>query len=336
MDAQYQCLVFRQVSDQSLHDSGIFCRTTGFLSTRSSFLMLSHCLKLVVAVWVIAAILLVAGFWYHPADIIPQWYFAATFLFVPLLFAQFIVARLVNRTDSAPKAPWWSVIKAWLAETRLMVRLVCWDLAFASNRFPDQSDDAFSQRGRRGVVFIHGFVCNRGVWTPWLKKLTRSRRAFVAVSLVPVFGSIDRYVDAIEQAVRRVTEATGIPPLVVCHSMGGLAVRGWLRSSLDADVRVHHIVTIGSPHQGTWLSRMPFPSNAGQMAIGSVWLKNLQSNESASRRRLFTCFYSNCDNIVFPTSSATLPGAHNRHIPGLAHLALAFDQTVISESLAKL
>ncbi len=298
--------------------------------------MLSHCLKLVVIAWAGAVLLVVAGFWYKPADVIPPRYLAATFFFVPLLFAQFIVARLVNRTDSAPKAPWWSVVKAWLAETRLMVRLFCWDLAFASNRFPDQSDDAFSQRGRRGVVFIHGFVCNRGVWTPWLKKLTRSRRAFVAVSLVPVFGSIDRYVDAIDRAVRKVTEATGMPPLVVCHSMGGLAVRGWLRASADADIRVHHIVTIGSPHHGTWLSRLPFPSNAGQMAIGSVWLKNLQSSEAASRCRLFTCFYSNCDNIVFPTSAATLPGAHNRHIPGLAHVALVFDQTVISESLAKL
>lgn len=322
--------------EESSHDSeAVRCRSHT-LSAVSNFLMLSHCLKLVVIALASAALLVVAGLWYEPADVIPQWYFAATFLFVLLLFAQFITARLINRADSAPKARWRIVIKAWWLETWLIIRLFCWDLAFASNRFPDQTDDVFSQRGRRGVVFIHGFVCNRGVWTPWLKKLTRSRRAFVAVSLVPVFGSIDQYVKAIDEAVRKVTEATGIPPLVVCHSMGGLAVRGWLRASVDADIRVHHIVTIGSPHQGTWLSRMPFPSNARQMAIGSVWLKNLQSSESVSRCRLFTCFYSNCDNIVFPASSATLPGAHNRHIPGLAHLALAFNQTVISESLAKL
>ncbi len=298
--------------------------------------MLSHCLKLVVFAWIGTAFLVIAGFWYRPAAVIPASYLAAAIFFVPFLFVQFVVAHLVNGADKSPKASWWSVIKAWIAEAQIVVRVFCWDLAFASNRFPDQIDDAFSQRGRRGVVFIHGFLCNRGLWTPWLQKLTHSRRAFVAVSLTPVFGSIDRYVDAIDHAVRKVTQATGMPPLVVCHSMGGLAVRGWLRASAGADARVHHIVTIGSPHQGTWLSRLPLSRNTQQMGIGSVWLKNLGSVEPATRYHLFTCFYSNCDNIVFPASTATLPGAQNCHISGLAHVALAFDQRVMSESLAKL
>jgi Alpha/beta hydrolase family len=298
--------------------------------------MLSHCLKLVVIAWISALLLVLAGFWYRPAAIVPASYLAAPLSFILLLLLQFIAARLLNSTDRAPKASWWSVIKAWIAETRLVVRVFCWDLAFAPNRFPDQTDDVFSQRGRRGVVFIHGFVCNRGLWTPWLKRLTHSHRAFVAVSLTPVFGSIDRYVDSIDQAVRRVTQATDMPPLVVCHSMGGLAVRAWLRASPGADARVDHIVTIGTPHHGTWLSRLPFARNARQMAIGNRWLKDLQSSEPASRYQLFTCFYSNCDNIVFPASTATLPGAHNRHVSGLAHVVLAFDHAVISESLSKL
>ena len=286
--------------------------------------------------WVGVVLIAVAGLWYSPAAFIPFGYLAVTFFFVPLLIAQFIAARFVNAKDAAPLASWWSVLKAWIAETGLVARIFCWNLPFASNRFPDQIDDAFSQRGRRGIVFIHGFVCNRGVWTPWLRKLTHSRRAFVAVNLTPVFGSIDRCAESIDDAVRAVTLATGLPPLVVCHSMGGLAVRAWLRDNLNADLRVHHIITIGTPHQGTWLSCLPFPRNAGQMAIGSVWLKDLQSAEPASRYKLFTCFYSNCDNIVFPASKATLPGAHNRHVAGIAHVALAFDHTVITESLAML
>lgn len=312
--------------------------------------MLAHFLKLLVVAWICAALVLVMGLWlwFEPSAVFPAiapvssafpsflYFFAATFFFVPLLLVQFVIARGVNRNDAAPKASWGDVISSWMAETLLVVRVFCGYMAFTSNRFPDQHDDAFSQRGRRGVVLIHGFVCNRGVWTPWLKKLRHNRRAFVAVSLTPVFGSIDRYVDAIDQAVRKVTLATGKPPLVVCHSMGGLAVRGWLRASPGADARVHHIITIGSPHQGTWLSRLPFPRNAQQMAIGNDWLKKLEGAEPASRYQLFTCFYSNCDNIVFPASAATLPGAHNRHISGVAHLALVFDQTVISESLARL
>ena len=312
--------------------------------------MLAHFLKLLVVAWICAALVLVMSLWlwFEPSAVFPAiapvssafpsslYFFAATFFFVPLLLVQSIIAWRVNRKDAAPRASWGDAVMSWIAETLLVVRVFCGYMAFTSNKFPDQLDDAFSQRGRRGVVFIHGLVCNRGVWMPWLKKLTHSRRAFVAVSLMPVFGSIDRYVDAIDQAVRKVTLATGKPPLVVCHSMGGLAVRAWLRARPGADARVHHIITIGSPHQGTWLSRLPFPRNVQQMAIASDWLKKLESAEPASRYRVFTCYYSNCDNIVFPASTATLPGADNRHIPGIAHVALAFDQTVIRESLARL
>jgi hypothetical protein len=33
-----------------------------------------------------------------------------------------------------------------------------------------------------------------------------------------------------------------------------------------------------------------------------------------------TCFYSHCDNIVFPPSTAMLDGADNRHLVGVAHV----------------
>ena len=36
-----------------------------------------------------------------------------------------------------------------------------------------------------------------------------------------------------------------------------------------------------------------------------------------------TCFYSHCDNIVFPPVTATLQGADNRHLPGVAHVQMA-------------
>jgi hypothetical protein len=55
----------------------------------------------------------------------------------------------------------------------------------------------------------------------------------------------------------------------------------------------------------------------------SRWLQTLAPRETAARRARFTCFYSHCDNIVFPPSTATLPGADNRHVPGHAHVHLA-------------
>ena len=226
-------------------------------------------------------------------------------------------------------------MRAWWGEVVLVPRIFIWRLPFFWNQIPDEVNNAFAHRGKRGVVFIHGFICNRGFWTPWLAHVKKHRRSFVALNLEPVFGSIEDYSGLIDQAVQRVALDTGLPPLVVCHSMGGLAVRAWLRHA-NGDHRVHHIITIGSPHHGTWLARFSLMTNGRQMHLSNDWLRQLEADEPPERYTLFTCYYSNCDNIVFPASTATLVGADNRLITGAAHVALAFDQTVMSESLARI
>jgi triacylglycerol esterase/lipase EstA (alpha/beta hydrolase family) len=185
------------------------------------------------------------------------------------------------------------------------------------------------------VVFIHGFVCNRGFWTPWLELLARRNHAFAAVNLEPVFGSIDDYVPIIEQAVAAVTQASGLLPVLVCHSMGGLAARAWLRAGPHAG-RVHHVVTIGTPHRGTWLGQFSRARNGRQMALGSDWLRVLEEHFTQQTQPPITCWYSNCDNVAFPASTATLPGAQNRLVPGAAHVDLAFHPDVIAATLAAL
>jgi pimeloyl-ACP methyl ester carboxylesterase len=256
--------------------------------------------------------------------------------FVPFLCFEFIIARSVNRADPAPQASLQQWIGAWFGEVLSVARVFCWRQPFFWNVIPDQVEDAFGHRGRRGIVFIHGFVCNRGLWTPWLKRMLVDRRAFVAVNLEPLFGSIDAYSAQIEHAISRVTLATGMTPLVVCHSMGGLAIRAWLRSGGEKELRIHHIVTIGSPHHGTWLGRFAIAPNARQMQLNNSWLHQLEASESPAQNQRFTCFYSNCDNIVFPASTAMLPGADNRLVAGVAHVDLAFAPDVMSQTLAKL
>jgi triacylglycerol lipase len=142
---------------------------------------------------------------------------------------------------------------------------------------------------------------------------------FVAVNLEPVFGSIDDYLGIIEDGVRRLERATGCPPVIVAHSMGGLAVRRWWAEHGD-NARVHHAVTLGTPHHGTWLARFAVSRNGLQMQRHSRWLQAVAAREPAGRYERFTCFFGHCDNIVFPPSTATLPGADNRHLEGVAHV----------------
>ncbi len=246
------------------------------------------------------------------------------------LAIEFVALRFVDTAGAVPRPGWGELARAWLGETAAAAVVFGWRQPFRWRTVPDQLEAGPGLPLRRGVVLIHGFVCNRGFWTPWLLELRRRGHPFVAVNLEPVFGSIDEYAAIVDEAVERIARSTGMAPVLVCHSMGGLAARAWLQAK-SADSRVHHVITIGSPHHGTWLGRFSRVANGRQMRLDSRWLRRLGEPTAV---RQFTCWYSNCDNIVFPAVTATLAGADNRLVLGAAHVALAFHPRVMAESLA--
>ena len=244
------------------------------------------------------------------------------------LGVEFILLAFVHGDDPAPRASGAQLLRAWWGEVLSAPQVFCWRQPFRANTEPDHLGAEL--RGRRGVVFVHGFVCNRGLWNPWMARLRARGVPFIAVNLEPVFGSIDAYAGVIEDAVRRIESSTGLAPVIVAHSMGGLAVRAWL-SAFAADARVHRVITIGTPHHGTWLARFAFVPNAAQMRLGNGWLSRLAAQETMPRHALFTCFYGHCDNIAFPPSTGTLRGADNRHVSATAHVHMASSELVFSE-----
>lgn len=251
-----------------------------------------------------------------------------------VLALEFVFAWRLNHRDLAPPPTLWAMLQAWVGESMVAPQVFCWRQPFRATQVPDHASGPACE-GRRGVVLVHGFFCNRGFWNPWLKRLRSDGHPFIALTLEPVFGSIDDYVAAIDAAVTRITEATGLAPLLVCHSMGGLAARAWLKQ-MKAESRVHHVVTIGTPHGGTWLARFGHGHNTRQMRLQSDWQRQLDHGMPEGRHALFTCWYSNCDNIVFPTSTAMLAGADNRQVPAAAHVQMAFLPEVMDGTLALL
>ena len=251
------------------------------------------------------------------------------FLHAGVLALEFLMLRLAGRGDGTPEPSTRQLVSAWAREVLDDAVVFGWRQPFDWRREPDRLEGA---PGTTGIDFIHGFVCNRGFWTPWLRQARSRGHAFVAVNLEPVFCSIDDYSRVIDEAVQSVTRATGRPPLLVCHSMGGLAARAWLRHD-GGRTRVAHVVTIGTPHRGTWLARFSRLPNGRQMRVGCDWLNALPGAEPDAAR-LFTCWYSNCDNIVFPPSTATLPAADNRFLEGAAHVDLAFRPAVMQHTFA--
>ena len=256
-------------------------------------------------------------------------------VYIAYIAILFIVIHYLNRNDPQPRASLWALLQACLREASTAPSVFLWRQPFRTQAI----SDALQPSSKPGVVFIHGFFCNRAFWSPWMAQLQSQNRAFASVTLEPAFGSIDDYAAIVDAAVAKVTQATGQAPTLICHSMGGLAARAWLRSNAANDSRVKRIITIGTPHFGTALSTekalLPF-INTHQMQRLGAWTQQLAKDEPAGRYAKFTCWYSNCDNIVVPTSTAMLPGADNRFVTAQGHVSMAFSQRVMQESLALL
>ena len=279
--------------------------------------------KILVLGWLLASAAWLAWAWPRSLALaLGGWAIAAS-TSLAWLGLQFVLMRRINRRDATPAAGRWALLRAWWREALICTWVFGWLQPFAHRQQPDWLPA--TPTGQRGVVLVHGFLCNRGVWLPWLPELRARGHAYVALTLEPAFGSVDDYVAAIDTAMRQVQAATGLPPVLVGHSMGGLAARAWLRTLAQPSAqRVHRIFTLGTPHHGTWPARFSHTTNGMQMRLDSPWLQALAASEGAAQRALFSCWYSDCDNIVYPTRSATLDGADNHLLHGLGHVHMLY------------
>ena len=251
-----------------------------------------------------------------------------------MLGVELLVARRVAVRHGGAVARWrdlpGALVGEWVASTIIFGWRMPWRAQAIDDHLPRTS------RGLRGVVFIHGYICNRGLWNPWMKRLLKLDRAFVAVNLEPVFASIDDYIPLVESAVKRIEIATGLAPVIVAHSMGGIVARAWLRSRAthrrsDGTGEAARLVTIGTPHRGTWLARMALAVNARQMRVDSPWMTGLAGREPATLPALITSWWSECDQIVYPPPTAVYPGSEARQLRGVGHIALTGREEIWNE-----
>ena len=109
---------------------------------------------------------------------------------------EFVLQRLVSHGDPAPPAPVGDLLRAWRAEALVALNIFGWQLPWRWRRFADHLPaDA---PGRRDLVLVHGFVCNRGLWNAWWPTCAPAAYPASPLNLEPVFGSIDRYAPRVE------------------------------------------------------------------------------------------------------------------------------------------
>jgi pimeloyl-ACP methyl ester carboxylesterase len=188
---------------------------------------------------------------------------------------------------------------------------------------PSQADPAALP-----VLLVHGFICNHRVWNKVSLALRRDGHTVLSLDLEPLFASIDDYAPMINHAVDTLLGQTGASKVVlVGHSMGGLAIRAWMRAF--GTERVARIITLGTPHQGTQIPQWFSIPNVSQMAWHSDWLADLSQSETPAHRELMHLALTHHDHVVHPQRAQTLDGVQVSEFTGIGHMQMCLDNEVI-------
>ncbi len=266
----------------------------------------------------------------------PLWNVVVLPVGLPLVAAAVLTlaTALKSRAGNEDRALWWrSVWGEFLAGIRIFLLRQPWTV-----RTPVILP-ATATPTRIPVVLVHGYFCNHRIWDDVANHLRSQGHAVVmAVNLEPLFTSIDRYAPIVEAAVTAVCQHTGSSRVaLVGHSMGGLAIRAWMRA--HGTQRVARVLTLGTPHAGTQIEPRNCTPNGQQMVWQSAWLAELAATETQASRALIRIALTPQDNIVYPQRAQVLPGVEPTVFNGIGHLQMCLDPAVIvwvREQLAEL
>lgn len=259
------------------------------------------------------------------------WLAAVTALGLPLMMMLLVASTsaILSRAPGANALWWRSLFSDFVAIIRVFLLQQPWAMA------PPGVRPATASPPRIPVLLVHGYLCNHRVWDVMAHRLRGAGHPVLALDLEPLFTSIDRYVPLIEQAVEELCRQTGSDKVALLgHSMGGLAIRAWMRR--HGTSRVARVITLGTPHAGTQMASRSWTDNAKQMLLRSAWLQELAASETEPTRRLMRIGITPQDNIVYPQREQVLEGVPVTVFDGLGHLDLCLNGAVIAWVLQQL
>jgi len=272
-----------------------------------------------VAAILLAVVLVLVG--------LPPWLALPLAALLPLavhgvpLAIEFVVGALMDRRPVARLGPL-ALAAVWWRETWRSLVVFNIDQPWRA-RFPERPLQ--HDPGRPAVLLVHGYMCNRATWRPWVLGGLPARWNVATVNLEPVFAPIARYAEVIHAAVERLRAASGADRItIVCHSMGGLAVRAYLRAHGHHAARL--IVTIDTPHRGTLFAHLGRGHNARQMRRASDFVRELERSPEPLE---FVCIASQHDNLIVPRDNQVLPGVEAFWFERIGHLSMTDDPAVL-------
>jgi triacylglycerol lipase len=193
--------------------------------------------------------------------------------------------------------------------------------------------EAPSSGRRRTVLLVHGILGQRHVyWNVFRRRLIADGyRVHEVVLPYYLLGDIRIAARILADKVDSTLRGDRVDKVdIIAHSAGGLAARYYL-SYLKGDRSVNHLITLGTPHQGTYVAYalgLPFMHILKQTRPGSHFLQEINDGPGAVPIHVrVTSFWSPVDGVVLPPENAQLAGARNVKVPWLTHWGYLWNRT---------
>jgi hypothetical protein len=185
------------------------------------------------------------------------------------------------------------------------------------------------------ILLVHGMVGNGSIFTVLRRALRR--RGFGPVHTVnysPFTRDVREGARVLGRHVETLCAQTGYERVhVIAHSLGGVIARYYVQR-LGGDARVHTLVTLGTPHRGTYAAHLLPVLLARQLRPGSDVLAELAAPVYLCRTR-FVAVWSDLDQLIYPKDHAQLDhpdlAARNVLLPGIGHMSLPINRRVVHE-----
>ncbi|EWT07449.1 lipase [Intrasporangium chromatireducens Q5-1] len=183
------------------------------------------------------------------------------------------------------------------------------------------------------ILLVHGMVDNRSIFTVLRHGLRR--RGFGRIETINysiLTGDVRRAASDLGREVEHLAEETGYERIhVIGHSLGGLIARYYV-TRLGGDERVDTLVTLGTPHQGTYVAYAWNNGLTRQLRPGSSLFAELDAPIADCRTR-FIAYRSDIDQLVVPQRNAALHhpdlNVHNVELHGIGHMSLPITRSVV-------
>ncbi len=198
---------------------------------------------------------------------------------------------------------------------------------------------------KRPILLVHGIIHNPSAFIQLRRKMIQiGWKNIFTVNYATRHGQVGKMVDQLSRRVDEILSTTHSDQIdIVAHSLGGLVARYYMAAG-EGRGKVRKLITLGSPHKGTFLSpllrTMTLGSLHRDLRAESSFIRSL-NDASLPRETEVVSIYSKFDWTVWPSSNCVADGLPSRsfrniEVNSVGHMGLLYSPEVLNQVMKNL